>query len=67
MEKLRRGIGLVLILIGVGIIGVTAYKKIITNQKQKQLIDMFENQISEGTINSATNEAKDDGEIVRLL
>lgn len=48
MNKLRRGIGILLIAIGVVIIAVTAYRKIVTNQRQKQLIEIFENQITEG-------------------
>lgn len=48
MNKLRRGIGILLIAIGVAIIAVTAYRKIVTNQRQKQLIEIFENQITEG-------------------
>lgn len=55
MGKFRRGIGVLLILIGVSIIGVIAYKKIVTNQKQKQLIEMFENQITEGTTAENSN------------
>jgi len=48
MNKLRRGIGILLITIGVVIIAVTAYRKVVTNQRQKQLIEIFENQITEG-------------------
>lgn len=48
MDKFRRVIGLLLILIGVGIIGSVAYKKIVTSQKQNELLDIFESQILEG-------------------
>ena len=48
MEKFRRIIGVLLILIGVGIIGTVAYKKIVTSQKQNELLEAFESQLAEG-------------------
>lgn len=48
MDKFRKIIGVLLIIIGVGIIGTVAYKKIVTSQKQNELLDIFENQIAEG-------------------
>ena len=48
MEKFRKIIGVLLILIGVGIIGTVAYKKIVTSQKQNELLEAFESQLEEG-------------------
>lgn len=48
MDKFRKIIGVLLIIVGVGIIGTVAYKKIVTSQKQNELLDIFENQIAEG-------------------
>lgn len=48
MEKFRKIIGVLLILIGVGIIGTVAYKKIVTSQKQNELLEAFEIQLAEG-------------------
>ena len=47
MEKFRRAIGILLILVGVGIIGTVAYKKIVTSQKQNELLEAFESQLAE--------------------
>lgn len=48
LEKFRKNIGVLLILIGVGIIGTVAYKKIVTSQKQNELLEAFESQLAEG-------------------
>ena len=48
LEKFRKIIGVLLILIGVGIIGTVAYKKIVTSQKQNELLEAFESQLAEG-------------------
>ena len=48
MEKFRKIVGVLLILIGVGIIGTVAYKKIVTSQKQNELLEAFESQLAEG-------------------
>lgn len=48
MEKFRKIIGVLLILIGVGIIGTVAYKKIVTSKKQNELLEAFESQLAEG-------------------
>ena len=42
MGKFRKVLGVILILIGIGIIGNVVYKKIVTSQKQKQLIGILE-------------------------
>lgn len=47
MDKLRRVIGVILIIVGIGIIGTVVYKKIVTSQKQNELLDIFESQIAE--------------------
>lgn len=47
MEKFRRIFGVTLILIGIGIIGSVAYKKIVTSHKQNELLQVFENKLSE--------------------
>lgn len=47
MDKLRRIIGVILIIVGIGIIGTVVYKKIVTSQKQNELLDIFESQIAE--------------------
>lgn len=49
MDKLRRGIGVVLIILGLTIIGTVVYKKIETIQKQKEIVEIFKNGMSEGT------------------
>ena len=49
MDKFRRVVGILLIIIGVVIIGDVAYKKIITLKKQKEIVELFENGFSEGT------------------
>ena len=56
MGKLRRVFGIALILIGVGIIGTVAYKKIVTSHKQNQLLEVFESQIAENK-NEGSNES----------
>ena len=47
MGKFRRVVGVILILIGVGIIGNVAYKKIVTSNKQNELLEVFESQLAE--------------------
>lgn len=47
MGKFRRVVGVILILIGVGIIGTVAYKKIVTSNKQNELLEVFESQLAE--------------------
>lgn len=47
MGKFRRVFGIVLILIGVGIIANVIYKKIVTSNKQNELIEAFESQIAD--------------------
>lgn len=47
MGKFRMIFGVTLILIGIGIIGSVAYKKIVTSHKQNELLQVFENQLSE--------------------
>lgn len=51
MNKIRRIVGILLIIIGVVIIGDVAYKKIITLKKQKEMVELFEGGFSEGTTN----------------
>ena len=46
MDKIRRIVGVILILVGVFIVGDVVYKKIETNKKQQQMIDLFEGQIT---------------------
>lgn len=50
MDKLRRGIGLLLIIVGITIIGTVVYKKVDTIKKQKAIVEIFESGISEGTL-----------------
>lgn len=45
VDKLRRVIGVILILVGVVVIGTVAYKKIVTSQKQNEMLELFESQI----------------------
>ena len=47
LEKFRRVVGILLILIGIGIIGTVAYKKIVTSHKQNELLEAFESQLAE--------------------
>ena len=55
MDKFRRVIGILLIIIGLVIIGDVAYKKIITLKKQKEIVELFENGFSEGTSTEGTS------------
>ncbi len=45
MEKFKRGLGLVLIIVGVGIILNIAYKKFETAQRQKEILEVFQSQV----------------------
>ena len=56
MDKFRRVVGILLIIIGVVIIGDVAYKKIITLKKQKEIVELFENGFSEGTSTEGATE-----------
>ena len=47
MDKFRRFIGILLILIGVSIIGTVVYKKMVTSNKQNEVLESFENQLKE--------------------
>lgn len=55
VDKLRRIVGIILIITGMAIIGNVAYKKIITLKKQNEIANLFENGIKEG------NDEKKDG------
>ena len=57
MDKFRRFIGILLILIGVSIIGTVVYKKIITSNKQKEMLEVFENQLEENTEEKSEEES----------
>lgn len=56
LEKFRRVVGILLILIGIGIIGTVAYKKIVTSHKQNELLEAFESQLAEGDNNNDEEE-----------
>ena len=56
MEKFRKVVGILLILIGIGIIGTVAYKKIVTSHKQNELLEAFESQLAEGDNNNDEEE-----------
>ena len=45
MSKIRKWMGIILILVGISIIGVVSYKKIIGTGKDKQAVKIFEQQI----------------------
>ena len=55
MDKARRIVGLLLISVGITIIGSVVYKKVETAKKQKAIIEIFENGISEGTTGESVN------------
>ena len=59
MDKFRRVVGILLIIIGVVIIGDVAYKKIITLKKQKEIVKLFENGFSEGTSTEGATESSE--------
>ena len=59
MDKFRRVVGILLIIIGVVIIGDVAYKKIITLKKQKEIVKVFENGFSEGTSTEGATESSE--------
>lgn len=46
MSRFRKTLGIILVIVGIIIIGTVIYKKIVTAQKQNQLIDIFEGQIT---------------------
>ena len=50
MDKFRRFIGILLILIGVSIIGTVVYKKMVTSNKQNEVLESFENQLKEDMV-----------------
>lgn len=56
MDKFRRLIGILLILIGVSIIGTVVYKKMVTSNKQNEVLESFENQLKEDNTNNESNE-----------
>ncbi|MFR2067010.1 class D sortase [Clostridium sp.] len=56
MDKFRRFIGILLILIGVSIIGTVVYKKMVTSNKQNEVLESFENQLKEDNTNNESNE-----------
>ena len=56
MDKFRRFIGILLILIGVSIIGTVVYKKMVTSNKQNEVLESFENQLKEDNINNESHE-----------
>ena len=56
MDKFRRFIGILLILIGVSIIGTVVYKKMVTSNKQNEVLESFENQLKEDNTNNENNE-----------
>ena len=60
MEKARRFLGVVLILVGIGIIGNVVYKKVVTSQKQNQLIDIFEGQMTGDVSEKVSSENVDE-------
>ena len=66
MDKFRRIIGILLIIIGVVIIGDVVYKKIITLNKQKEIVKLFENGFSEGTSTGESSESSESSESVNL-
>lgn len=57
MDKFRKVIGILLILIGVSIIGTVVYKKIITSNKQKEMLEVFENQLEGNTEEKSEEES----------
>jgi sortase A len=56
LDKFRRFIGILLILIGVSIIGTVVYKKMVTSNKQNEVLESFENQLKEDNTNNENNE-----------
>jgi len=56
LDKFRRFIGILLILIGVSIIGTVVYKKMVTSNKQNEVLESFENQLKEDNTNNESNE-----------
>ena len=56
MDKFRRFIGILLIFIGVSIIGTVVYKKMITSNKQNEVLESFENQLKEDNTNNESHE-----------
>ena len=55
MDKFRRFIGILLILIGVSIIGTVVYKKMVTSNKQNEVLESFENQLKEDNTNNESH------------
>lgn len=48
MGKIRRLIGILLIITGLGIIASVVYNKVVTAQKQNELLEIFESEIIQG-------------------
>lgn len=61
MGKVRRIFGLLLIIVGVAIIVNVAYKKIVTSQKQNEILEVFESQLVD-----AKNNKEDENEPVKI-
>lgn len=55
MSKIRKWMGIILILVGISIIGVVSYKKIIGTGKDKQAVKIFEQQIIKNDNNNEEN------------
>lgn len=58
-EKLRRGIGLILIIVGLAIIASVVYRKMETSQKQKELQNILEQVINEEPRELTTEEEEE--------
>ncbi|MCQ2969125.1 MAG: class D sortase [Clostridium sp.] len=63
MNKFRRVVGILLIIIGMSIVGDVIHKKIMTIKKQKEIVELFENGFSEGI---STGEVTESNESVKL-
>ena len=61
MGKVRRIFGLLLIIIGIVIIVNVVYKKIVTSQKQNEILEVFESQLVD-----AKNNKEDENEPVKI-
>lgn len=61
MGKVRRIFGLLLIIIGIVIIVNVVYKKIVTSQKQNEILEVFESQLVD-----AKNNKEDENEPIKI-
>lgn len=59
IEKFRRIVGLILVIVGIGLIGSVIYNRIETNKKQNELKEVLQDVIKEDSTSEKTTENKE--------